>query len=64
MAEMTATVRQEWVDRHYSPEQLKDKRRNFLRSCHYAVFRNWCAPARLTNTLTRTRMSAVSTLRQ
>lgn len=32
-------MRQEWVHRHYSQEQLKDKRRNFLRSCRYAVFR-------------------------
>ena len=39
MTEATAIVQQEWVDRYYSPEQLKDKRRNFLRSCHYAVFR-------------------------
>ena len=39
MAEATATVQQEWVDRYYSQEQLKDKRRNFLRSCHYATFR-------------------------
>ena len=39
MAEATATVRQEWVDRYYSQEELKDKRRNFLRSCNYAMFR-------------------------
>ncbi len=39
MAEMTATVRQEWVNRYYSQEQLKDKRRNLLRSCNYAMFR-------------------------
>ena len=39
MAEATATMRQEWVDRCYSEVQLKDKRRNFLRSCRYAVFR-------------------------
>ena len=32
-------MRQEWVDRCYSEVQLKDKRRNFLRSCRYAVFR-------------------------
>ena len=38
MAEATATVQQEWVDRYYSQEQLKDKRQNFLRSCHYAMF--------------------------
>ena len=39
MAEATATEQQEWVNRYYSQEQLKDKRRNFLRSCRYAVFR-------------------------
>ena len=39
MAEATATMQQEWVDRCYSEVQLKDKRRNFLRSCRYAVFR-------------------------
>ena len=39
MAEAMATERQEWVDRYYSQEQLKDKRRNFLRSCNYAMFR-------------------------
>ena len=39
MAEATATMRQEWVDRRYSQEQLKDKGWNFLRSCRYAVFR-------------------------
>ena len=39
MAEMTAIVQQEWVDRYYSQGQLKDKRRNFLRSCNYAMFR-------------------------
>ena len=39
MAEATATEQQEWVDRYYSQEQLKDKRRNFLRSCNYAMFR-------------------------
>ena len=39
MAEMTTTEQQEWVNRCYSQEQLKDKRRNFLRSCRYAVFR-------------------------
>ena len=32
-------MRQEWVDRCYSEVQLKDKRRNFLRACRYAVFR-------------------------
>ena len=32
-------MRQEWVDRCYSGVQLKYKRRNFLRSCRYAVFR-------------------------
>ena len=39
MAAATATEQQEWVDRYYSQEQLKDKRRNLLRSCRYAVFR-------------------------
>ena len=39
MAAATATEQQEWVDRYYSQEQLKDKRRNFLRSCNYAMFR-------------------------
>ena len=39
MAELTAIVQQEWVDRYYSQGQLKDKRRNFLRSCNYAMFR-------------------------
>ena len=39
MAEAMATEQQEWVDRYYSQEQLKDKRRNFLRSCNYAMFR-------------------------
>ena len=39
MAEAKATVQQEWVDRHYTQGQPKDKRRNFLRSCNYAMFR-------------------------
>ena len=39
MAEMTAIVQQEWVDRYYSQGRLKDKRRNFLRSCNYPMFR-------------------------
>ena len=64
MAGATATMRQEWVDRHYSQEQLKDKRRNFLRSCRYAVFRQLVWSGELTNTLRRKRMSAVSTLSQ
>ena len=39
MAEMTAIVQQEWLERCYSQEQLRDKRRNFLRSCNYAMCR-------------------------
>ena len=39
MAEATATEQQEWVNRYYSQEQLKDKRRNLLRSCSYAMCR-------------------------
>ena len=39
MAEATATEQQECVDRYYSQKQLKDKGRNFLRSCNYAMFR-------------------------
>ena len=39
LAEAKATVQQEWVDRHYTQGQPKDKRRNFLRSCNYAMFR-------------------------
>ena len=58
MAEMTAIVQQEWVDRYYSQGQLKDKRRNFLRSCNYGMFRRLVRTARLTNTLRRKRMSA------
>ena len=64
MTEATATVRQEWVDRYYSPEQLKDKRRNFLRSCRYAVFRQLVQSGEIDQrTLRRKRMSAVSRLR-
>ena len=39
MAEMTAIVQQEWLERCYSHEQLKDRRRNFLRSRNYPMFR-------------------------
>ena len=39
MAGMTTIVQQERVDRYYPQGQLKDKRRNFLRSCNYAMFR-------------------------
>ena len=63
MAEMTATEQQEWVDRcYYSEVQLKDKRRNFLRSCRYAVFRQLVLSGGLTSTLRRTRMSAGGTV--
>ena len=58
MTEAMATGQQEWVNRYYSEVQLKDKRRNLLRSCRYAVFRQLVRSGELTSTLRRTRMSA------